>query len=116
MFSFNSKLKLVSIALALTPALFGEVHVTTAEAVKSALTKPNPEYSSVARQMKVVGHVEVEAVVDIEGNVETVKVVTGNPLLTNSAVNAVKKWKFTPFKQNGEPTKAVASLSFDFKP
>ena len=118
MFSFDSKIKTttICIALALAPALFAEVRVTTADALKSALNKPTPEYSAVARQMKVVGKVEVEATVGTDGNVETVKVLTGNPLLTNSTVNAVKKWKFTPFTQNGEPSKAIATLSFDFKP
>lgn len=116
MFSTDSKFKMICIALALAPALFAEVRITTSEAVKSALTKPNPEYSAVARQMKVIGRVEVEATVGTDGNVEAVKVLTGNPLLTNSAVNAVKKWKFTPFLQNGEPSRAIATLSFDFKP
>ncbi len=121
MFSSNSKLKTtklkaICIALALAPALFAEVRVTTAEAVKSALTKPTPEYSTVARQMKVVGKVEVEATVGTDGSVETVKVLTGNPLLTGSTVNAVKKWKFTPFTENGEPSRAIATLTFDFKP
>lgn len=116
MFPTDSKLKMICIALALAPALFAEVRITTSEAVKSALTKPNPEYSAVARQMKVIGRVEVEATVGTDGNVEAVKVLTGNPLLTNSAVNAVKKWKFTPFLQNGEPSRAIATLSFDFKP
>ena len=116
MFSSDSHLKTFCIALALAPALFAEVRITTAEAVKSALTKPTPEYSAIARQMKVVGRVQVEATVGTDGNVEDVKVLTGNPLLTNSTVNAVKKWKFTPFTQNGEPSKAVATLSFDFKP
>ncbi len=115
-FSFDFKIKTVCIALALAPSLFAELRVTTAEAVKSALNKPTPEYSSVARQMKVTGRVEVEATVGTDGNVETVKVMTGNPLLTNSTVNAVKRWKFTPFTQNGEPSKAIATLSFDFKP
>ena len=115
-FSFDLKTKAICIALAFTPALFAEVRVTTAEAIKSALNKPNPEYSTMARQMKVVGKVEVEATVGTDGSVESVRVLTGNPLLTNSTVNAVKKWKFTPFTQNGEPSKAVATLSFDYKP
>src|SRR4051812_4334407 len=104
------------IALALAPALFAEVHVAMGDALKSALAKPAPEYSAVARQMKVTGHVEVEATVGTDGLVESVKVLTGNPLLTASAVTAVKKWKFTPFTQNGEPAKALTVLSFDFKP
>jgi protein TonB len=115
-FNFNIKTSCLVLALSLTPALLAEVRVPTGEALKSALNRPAPEYSAVARQMKVTGHVEVEATVGTDGNVEAVKVLTGNPLLTNSTVNAVKKWKFTPFTDNGAPAKAVALLSFDFKP
>jgi protein TonB len=115
-FVFDSRIKTTFVALAMTPALFAEVRVPTGDALKAALTKPSPEYSAVARQMKVTGHVEVEATVGTDGAVEAVKVLTGNPLLTNSTVNAVKKWKFTPFMENGAPAKAVAVLSFDFKP
>ena len=91
MFSFDSKIKTVCIALALAPSLFAEVRAATAEAVKPAWSKPTPEYSAVARQMKVIERVEVEATVGTDGNLETVKVLTGNSLLTNSTVNAVKK-------------------------
>ena len=96
--------------------LFADIRVTAADAIKAATSKPAPAYSPVARQMKVSGHVEVEAVIATDGNVESAKAVNGNPLLTQSAVQAVQKWKFTPFTANGEPTKAVVRLSFDFKP
>ncbi len=95
---------------------FADVHVSTADALKNATTKPQPTYSPVARQMKVAGKVEIEVTVDTTGSVESVKALTGNPLLTQSAVSAVQKWKFTPFTADGQPTKAVATLSFDFKP
>ena len=97
-------------------ALHAELRVPTGDAVRAAINHPSPEYSPVARQMKVTGHVEVEATVAADGTVEAVRVVTGNPLLTASAVNAVKRWKFTPFTVNGEAVKAVAALNFDFKP
>ena len=93
-----------------------EVRIGTADAVKAATNKPQPEYSAVARQMKVAGRVEVEAVVDTEGMVESVKSLTGNPILTQSAINAVRKWRFTPFAENGAPAKAVVTLSFEFRP
>jgi protein TonB len=93
-----------------------EVRVPMSEAVKAATVKPNPEYSPVARQMKVSGRVELEATVAATGEVEQVRAVSGNPLLTASAIAAVKKWKFTPFTENGAPAKAVVSLNFDFKP
>ena len=100
----------------LTGNLIADIRVTAADAIKAATSKPAPAYSPVARQMKVAGHVEVEAVIGVDGSVETAKAVTGNPLLTQSAVQAVQKWKFTPFTANGEATKAVVTLSFDFKP
>jgi protein TonB len=93
-----------------------EVRIPASEAMKAATSRPAPEYPVVARQMKVTGHVEVEVLVAADGSVENVKVVSGNPLLTPAAVNAVKKWKFTPFVSNGGPSKAVANLAFDFKP
>lgn len=93
-----------------------EVRVSSSDAIKAAVNKPQPVYSPIAKQMKVAGKVEVEAVVDTAGNVETVKALTGNPLLTQSAVNAVQKWKFTPFTANGQPSKAVVTLNFDFRP
>jgi hypothetical protein len=37
-------------------------------------------------------------------------------MLTQPAISAVEKWKFTPFTANGEPTKAVVTLGFDFRP
>jgi protein TonB len=105
----------ISLALASATALIAEVRIPTSEALKAAVTKPSPEYSAVARQMRVTGKVEVEATVGTDGTVEAVKVLTGNPLLTGPAVTAVKKWKFAPFTANGEPSKALTILSFDFK-
>ena len=97
-------------------AALADIRVTATDALKAATSKPQPAYSPVARQMKVVGKVDVEAIIDTTGSVESVKAVSGNPLLTQSAVSAVQKWKFTPFTADGAPTKAVVTLSFDFRP
>jgi TonB family protein len=92
-----------------------EMRVTTSDALKAVTKKTAPDYPAVARQMKIAGKVEVEIVIDEKGNVESVKVVSGNALLTSSVVTAVKNWKFEPFLQGGTPAKAVAALDFDFK-
>jgi protein TonB len=107
---------MICAAMLLTAGAYGEIRVGSAEAVKAATSKPQPVYSPVARQMKVAGRVEVEAMVDESGKVESVKAVNGNPLLTQSAVSAVQKWKFTPFTADGKPTKAIATISFEFRP
>ena len=93
-----------------------DLRVSTSDAMKAAVNKPQPAYSAVARQMKIAGRVEIEAVVNEQGEVESAKAVTGNPILTQSAVAAVEKWKFTPFTSEGKPVKAVCTLAFDFRP
>ncbi len=110
-----TKLFVLIAGLALPVLSSAEMRVTMSDAIKAATSKPQPEYSVVARQMKVSGKVEVEVTVASDGSVEAVKPVSGNPLLTNSAVTAVKKWKFTPFEANGQPTKAIATLTFNFQ-
>lgn len=92
-----------------------EVRVTMTEALKAATSKVQPDYSPIARQMKVGGRVELEVSIDTDGSVSDVKVVSGNPLLTPNAVSAVKKWKFTPFETNGQPAKAIATIAFNFQ-
>jgi periplasmic protein TonB len=90
--------------------------VSEDEAKKAITSKTNPEYPPMARQMRLGGKVQVDAYIDTEGKVEKVEVVTGNPLLTSAAVNAVKRWKFSPFISDGKPTKAVAGFTFSFAP
>lgn len=90
-------------------------HVATAEALNNATSKPQPEYSGMARQLKLQGPVEVNAFISEDGKVEKVESISGNPVLVKCAEDALKRWKFTPFTEDGKPVKAVAALSFTFK-
>ena len=92
-----------------------EMRVGTDEALKAAVNKPQPDYPAIARQMRVMGKVEVDVTIDPSGNVAEVKILSGNAMLTQSVVATVKRWKFTPFTQDGQPARAVAELTFDFK-
>jgi protein TonB len=96
-------------------AMNAEIRVPSDDAMKAAIQKSQPEYPPMARQMHIAGKVEVDVTIESDGSVTDVKVISGNALLTPAVVGAVKKWKFTPFTSNGEPTRAVASLGFDFK-
>lgn len=112
----KSVLSAMAAGIALAGSCFADLRISTADAMKQATAKPTPEYSAMARQMKISGRAEVEAVIAPDGSVESAKAISGNPLLTGPAVTAVKRWKFTPFTANGEAIRAVAVLSFEFKP
>ena len=89
--------------------------VSKTDGLNAATTKVQPEYPAMARQLKVEGSVELEAVVSESGAVEKVNIVSGNPLLTRPAAEAVKKWKFAPFTAEGKAVKAVVPVSMSFK-
>ncbi len=90
-------------------------HLTQTEAMKQAIAKPQPDYPAIAKQLKLEGKVEVEASINEAGTVETVRILNGNAVLTNSAAAAMRRWKFQPFTESGKPVKALATLSFIFK-
>lgn len=49
------------------------------------------------------GQVQVDAVLDAQGNVIEMKVVSGAPLLYQAALDALKKWKYQPTYLNDQP-------------
>ncbi len=87
--------------------------VSRNEAMAAAVTKVQPEYPTIAKQVKVQGAVELEAVVAEDGSVEKVNIVSGNAVLTRPAVDALKKWGFKPFTSGGKPVKVLAPVGFD---
>jgi protein TonB len=97
-------------------ALFAQdvKRVPKPEAIAAAVTKVQPEYPAIARQLKLGGTVEVEASIDETGAVTAVKEVSGNPVLAKAAASAVKQWRFNAFQSGGKPVKAVTTLSFVF--
>jgi protein TonB len=90
------------------------LRIAEAEGKKAAIEKPAPEYPLVARQLKVIGKVSLEATVTVDGQVSDIRIVSGNPILTKPAAEALKKWRFKPFKEDGKPVAAVVTLSFEF--
>jgi protein TonB len=100
----------------LLPAQDALLRVSESEARKAIVKKVEPEYPAMARQIRLSGQVQVDVVIAETGAVEKVSVIKGNVLLSNSAVSALKKWKFTPFAgASNKPAKAIASLTFDFR-
>jgi protein TonB len=80
------------------------------------VNRVDPEYTEVARRARVAGVVVVEAIIDKHGNVDRVKVVKGLPMgLSESAVNAVRRWKFRPGTQAGRPVDVIFNLTVVFR-
>ena|ERR1700688_1451613 len=63
-------------------------------AERKIITKVDPVYPDLAKRMHLGGVVKVEAIVRPNGNVKSTRVVGGNPVLIESATDAIRKWKF----------------------
>ena len=73
-----------------------------------------PVYPPAAREKKLRGPVWLRLHISETGDVEEVDIVSGDPILTDAAVEAVKKWKFKPYIKNGRPAKVLYKMPVDF--
>ncbi len=88
--------------------------LTAAEASSAVVTKVEPFYPDLAKQLNISGVVELEAVVGESGSVEKVNIVSGNPVLTRAGAEALMRWKFRPALADGKPVRVVAPVTFKF--
>ena len=73
-----------------------------------------PVYPPVAKAAKVSGTVVLQATISKEGEVTDLRVVSGPPLLQQSAMDAVKQWKYRPFLVAGQPVEIETTVNVVF--
>jgi protein TonB len=74
-----------------------------------------PVYPAQARLMRLEGTVILAAMVMEDGTVRDVKVVEGSSVLAQSAVDAVKRWRYKPYQLDGKPVKNETTITINFK-
>ena len=78
------------------------------------LLRVTPEYPPIALQARTTAVLVIEAVVGADGRVQTAKVLRGQPLFDQAALDAVKQWRYQPLLLNGVPTPFVVSFTVVF--
>lgn len=73
-----------------------------------------PVYPELARRAHVQGKVMLECVIDTDGRVTDLRVVSGHPLLTGAALDAVRGWTYTPTTLNGRPIRVILNVTVTF--
>jgi len=58
--------------------------------------------------------VQIDAVLDEQGNVVEMKIVSGPPLLYQAALDALKKWKYEPTYLNDQPIAVQMIVTITF--
>jgi len=78
------------------------------------LNKVLPVYPRIAIPAGVQGDVKLHAIISKQGTIESLNVISGHPLLTPSALEAVSQWKYRPYVLNGEPVEVETYITVTF--
>jgi len=80
----------------------------------SILNQTRPVYPALARQARIQGNVVLHAIIDKDGKVAQLEVISGHPLLVQSALDAVKQWRYKPTLLNGDPVEVDTTITVTF--
>jgi protein TonB len=79
------------------------------------LHKVNPVYPALARAARVQGSVVLAAIIGKDGTIQNLHVISSSsPLLIQSALDAVKQWRYRPYILNGEPVEVDTQVTVNF--
>jgi TonB family protein len=92
----------------------GPVRVSSGVMATLVASQPNPVYPPIAKAAHVQGVVVLHAIISKEGTVEKLTVISGPPMLTQSAVDAVQKWIYRPFLLNGQPVEVETTINVNY--
>jgi protein TonB len=89
------------------------VPITMVKAPK-LIRKVSPEYPQVALAARMPGVVVIEASTDVYGLVREARVISGNPLFHEAALEAVRQWRYEPYFVNGipRPVRFMVTITF----
>jgi len=73
-----------------------------------------PIYPSIAVAARREGTVILEAILAVDGTVTSLRVLRSVPLLDDAAMEAVRQWRFTPTRLNGQPVAVVMTVTVTF--
>ena len=79
------------------------------------LTHTLPAYPQLARQARTEGDVILQVIIDKAGNVSDPKVVSGPAVLRQSALDAVRTWKYEPTMLDGLPMSVQMLVTVRFR-
>jgi TonB family protein len=90
------------------------VNVSSGVMAANLVSAPQPSYPTLASLTRTQGNVVMQAVISKDGTVEELHVIKGHRLLRGAAKNAVRNWRYRPYKIDGVPVDVATTVSVDF--
>jgi periplasmic protein TonB len=91
--------------------------VRRSEGVQAALliNRVEPRYPPLALQVHAEGTVQLHAVIGRDGSMRSLEVISGNPLFIQSALDAVRQWRYRPTLLGGEAVEVETYITINFR-
>ena len=96
------------------PAPPNAVTISAGVAVGLLIQKTTPIYPPIAKEAHVSGMVEIQATISKMGTIKDMHVVSGPVMLRQSALDAVRTWRYKPYRLNNEPTEVQTTIHVIF--
>lgn len=92
-----------------------KLRVSAGLAEANLVHKVDPEYPLMAKQTHVQGDVVLACTIAKDGSIAMLRAISGHPILIQSAMDAVKQWKYKPFLLNGELVLVETTITVKFR-
>jgi protein TonB len=92
----------------------GPIHVSQGVAAGQLLVPIQPHYPAIAIATRTQGTVIVTALISTSGRIESLRVLSGPPLLVNAATDAIRQARYRPWTLNGEPVEVETTINVVF--
>lgn len=92
-----------------------KIRVSEGVAQANILRKVEPRYPELAREKRRQGDVILKLTIDRTGRVINLSIISGDPLLTEAAMDAVGQWTYKPYTLNGEPVEVETTVKVSFR-
>ena len=73
-----------------------------------------PVYPPIAKLTGVQGTVLIKALISTDGRIDQAQVVSGSPLLSPAALEAIRQWRYRPYFLNGGPIEVETEITVNF--
>jgi TonB family protein len=99
---------------ATNPALPRKIDISFGVAQGLLLQKVPVVYPPIAKAMGLQGTVVLRAVISKDGTIKNLRVVSGSPMLQQSAIDAVRQWQYRPYLLMGSPVEVETTVNVVF--
>ena len=90
------------------------VWLSPEQAAARLLSRSEPEYPPKARSARRTGNVVLEVRVAEDGSVSSIRTLSGDPVLATAAAEAVRNWRYEPYRLNDRPAQFDTDVTLSF--